>query len=61
MEKSLKFGFRASNNEAKYEALISGLRAVKQLGAEEVKIFSDSKLVVSQIEGSFEARDSCMQ
>ena len=28
MEKSLRLGFCASNNEAKYEALIAGLQAV---------------------------------
>lgn len=31
------------------------------MGAEEVEVFSDSKLVVSQIEGNFEAMDSHMQ
>ena len=61
LEKSLRLGFHASNNEAEYEALISSLRAIQQLGAEEFEVFSDSKLVVSQIEGSFEAKDSHMQ
>ena len=59
-EKSLRLGFHAFNNKAEYEALIAGLRAVQKLGAEEVEVFSDSKLVVSQIEGSFEAKDSRM-
>ena len=43
------------NNEAKYEALIARLQAVKIFGAKEVEMFSDS--MVSQIEGSFKARD----
>lgn len=47
LEKSLRLGFRASNNEAEYEALISGLKTAQQLGAEKVEIFSDSNLVVS--------------
>ena len=34
---------------------------VQQLGIAEVEVFSDSKLVVNQIEGSFEAMDSHMQ
>ena len=33
VECSLRLGFKASNNEAKYEALIVGLRAVLDLGA----------------------------
>ena len=32
----------ASNNEAEYEALIIGLKLVKELGAHELKVFSDS-------------------
>lgn len=60
LEKSLKFGFQASNNEAEYEALIAELRAVKSLGEKEVEMFLDSRLVVSQINGSFKARDRCM-
>ena len=57
LEKLLRLGFHASNNESEYEALIVGLRAVQKLGAKEVEMFSNSKLVVSQIEGSFEAKD----
>ena len=60
LEKSLQLGFRASNIEAEYEALIVGLKAARNLGAKEVEIFSDSRLVVSQTEGSFEARDHRM-
>ena len=60
LEKSLRLGFRASNNEAEYKALIASLRAAQKLGVEELEIFSDSRLVVSQVEGSFEVRDSRM-
>ena len=57
LEMSLRLGFCASNNEAKYETLIAGLRTMQRLSAKEVEVFSDSRLVVSQIEGSFEAKD----
>ena len=60
LEKSLQLGFRASNIEVEYEALIAGIKATRNLGAKEVEIFSDSRLVVSQTEGSFEARDHRM-
>lgn len=60
LEKSLRLGFQASNNEAEYEALITGIKAMKSLGAKEVEIYSDSRLVVSQIKGGFEARDHYM-
>ena len=60
LERSLRLGFRALNNEAEYEALIAGLRAVKNLGAKEVEKFLDSRLVESQIDGSFKVRDQRM-
>ena len=40
-------GFKASNNETEYEALLAGLRVVSDLGAKEVEIDSDSQLVVN--------------
>ena len=58
MEYSFRLGFRASNNEVEYEALLAGLRTILVMGARDVEIYSDSRLVVNQVEGSFEARDS---
>ena len=57
LEHSFKLVFKASNNEAEYEALLAGLRAVLDIGAREVEIYSDSRLVVSQVQGNFEAWD----
>ena len=55
LEHSFKLGIRASNNEAEYEAMLVGLRAVLGISAREVEVCSDSRLVVSQVQGSFEA------
>ena len=49
LEHSFRLGFRASNNEAEYEALLAGLRTVLGMGARDVEIYSDSQLVVSQV------------
>lgn len=43
---ALRFAFEASNNQAKYEALLAGLRVVKELKTKRVKVFIDSQLVV---------------
>ena len=60
LEHSYRLGFRASNNEAEYEALLAELKDVWDMGAREVEVYSDSRLVVNQVQGSFEARDPRM-
>ncbi|KAM1611109.1 hypothetical protein ACFXTN_021439 [Malus domestica] len=60
MEYALRLKFKASNNEAEYEALLAGLRLAKHLGVKQIDIFSDSQLVVNQVTNNFEAKDSSM-
>jgi len=59
-EHALKFMFRASNNEAEYEALIAGLELCQSLGAEAVHAYLDSQPVVSQLNGEYEVKDDTM-
>ena len=61
IEKSLRLNFSATNNEAEYETLLMGMMMVQKMGGKAVKVFSDSKLVVGQVRGDLEARDSRMQ
>ena len=61
LEHSFRLGFKASNNKAEYEAFLAELRTILCMGARDVEIYSDSQLVVYQVQGSFEARDSCMK
>jgi len=56
VEHSFRLGFKACNNEAEYEALLAGLRAVLNLGTQEVEVYSDSR----SVQGSFVAKDSQM-
>ena len=53
--------FSATNNEAEYEALLMGIAMVQKIGGKSVKVFSDSRLVVGQVKGEFEAKDERMQ
>ena len=39
LEKSLRLGFKASNNKVEYEALIVRLQAARKLRVEEVEVF----------------------
>ncbi|KAL0440226.1 UNVERIFIED_CONTAM: hypothetical protein Slati_2505600 [Sesamum latifolium] len=56
LEFSIKFDFKASNNEAEYEALVIGMRMAHEAGARHLLAYSDSQLIVNQIEGTFEAK-----
>ena len=51
IEKSLRLGFSATNNEAEFEALLVGITMVQKMGGKVVEIFSDSRLVVGQVKG----------
>ena len=61
LEHSFRLGFKASYNEAEYEALIAGLKTALDLGTRNVEVYSDSWLVVNQVQGNFEAQDSRMK
>ena len=61
LEHSFRLGFKASNNEAEYEALITGLKTAFDLGTRNVEVYSDSRLAVNQVQGSFEVQDSQMK
>ena len=61
IEYTIKLEFSTTNNEAEYEALIAGLGQAKMLRVKNLKICGDSRLVVSQINGEYEARDETMK
>ncbi|XP_077232437.1 uncharacterized protein LOC143869766 [Tasmannia lanceolata] len=61
MDYAVRFGFKASNNEAEYEALLAGMKLAIQTRAQRLKAYIDSQLVVKQIQGSYEARDDRMR
>ena len=61
IEKSLRLSFSATNNETKYEALLVGMAMVQKMGGKAIEIFSNSRLVVGQVQGELEARDLRMQ
>ena len=60
IEKSLRLGFSATNNEDEYEALLVGMTMVQKIGGKAVEIFSDSRIVVGQVQGKLKVRDPRM-
>jgi ribonuclease HI len=57
---AVKLDFVTTNNEAEYEAVIAGLALSREMGATNVKIRSDSQVVVGQVQGQFEAQEDRM-
>jgi len=61
----LKYGvqlkFLVTNNEAEYVAILMGLRIARALGAKNISLRSDLQLVVGQVRGDFEAKETRMQ
>ena len=60
MLKALRLGFSISNNEAEYEALLTGLKMARELGVRAIHVFCDSKLVSAHINVEFQAREPRM-
>ena len=60
IEKLLRLRFSATNNEAEYEALLEGMSMIRKLDGKCVSIFSDSRLIVGQVNGELEAKDERM-
>ena len=60
VEYALRFGFKASNNEAEYEVVIVRLNLAYSMEADQLEVCSDSQLVVKQIEDDNEAKGEKM-
>ena len=54
MHCALRFVFKASNNEAEYEALIVGLKLAKEMKVESLEIYCDSQLVICQVTDEYQ-------
>ena len=58
--RAVRCNFNGTNNESKYEALIAGLTLAHQMGAENIQVFSDSQLIINQVQGEYQAKDDSM-
>ncbi|XP_074349151.1 uncharacterized protein LOC141688902 [Apium graveolens] len=57
IQQAITFAFKVTNNQAEYEALISGLKLAKSLGISNMTVYSDSQIVVKQTSGEYIAKD----
>ncbi len=52
---------RATNNQAEYRALIAALEKAVSLGASETDVYSDSELIVRQINGNYRVKNALLK
>jgi len=55
-----RFAFKASNNQAEYETLVTGMMLAKEMGAKGLLAKSDSSLVTCQVTREYQAKDPQM-
>ena len=61
MKYGVQLKFLVTNNKAEYEAILIGLRIAQVLGAKNALLRSDSQLIIEQVKGNFEAKETRMQ
>ena len=52
-----RFIGRATNNQAEYQALIDGLKAIAEWKPDRLEVLLDSKLVVEQVNGRWKVKE----
>ena len=55
---TIKLSFDCTNNVAKYETCVLGLQATIENEIKELTVYGDSALVICQLNGEWETRDS---
>ncbi|XP_021770969.1 uncharacterized protein LOC110735102 [Chenopodium quinoa] len=59
-EYAIKFKFKASNNEAEYEAALVGIQLCISAEAKRIEVTTVSQLVANQFKGTYETREPTM-
>jgi ribonuclease HI len=57
VEKSGYYMGMATNNQAEYYGMIKGLERARELGIDEIDLYSDSQLVVNQMNGFYKVKN----
>ncbi|GFS31489.1 hypothetical protein Acr_00g0017670 [Actinidia rufa] len=60
MEYAIRIRFKDNNNKVEYEAPLAELRVANELGVDSLDSFSDSQLMVNQVQGDYLAKDTWM-
>ncbi|PKA46019.1 hypothetical protein AXF42_Ash021324 [Apostasia shenzhenica] len=61
LHQAVTLQFKTTNNQAEYEALIAGLKFALSMAVKRIQVFSDSLLVVNQVNRTFETKDEVLK
>ncbi|PKA63854.1 putative mitochondrial protein [Apostasia shenzhenica] len=61
LHQAVTLQFKATNNQAEYEALIAGLNFTLSMAIKRIQVFSNSLLVVNQVNQTFEMKDEVLK
>ena len=61
LEKRYKYLGTTTNNIAEYTGALYGLRRAKELGAKEIELYMDSKLVIEQLAGRWKIKNDALK
>ena len=53
---SYDLSFDCTNNMVEYDALVLGLKTLKEMGARRIVVHGDSELIINQIKGIYQAK-----
>ena len=48
--------FETTNNVVEYEALFLGVRAAKEMGIKEIRVFGDPELIIQEVRSAYRAK-----
>ena len=61
VECMIRLDFPTTNNEAEYEALVTGLDLARAAGATSIVIYCDSQVITNQVNGDYECKGERMK
>ncbi|PKA65520.1 hypothetical protein AXF42_Ash005854 [Apostasia shenzhenica] len=61
LHQAVTLQFKVTNNQAEYEALIAGLNFALSMIVKCIQVFSDSQLVINQVNRAFEMKDEILK
>jgi ribonuclease HI len=60
-EFSIPIDKTSTNNQAEYQAVLKGIKLLREVNFEVVEIFADSQLVINQLVGEYECKDDILR